>query len=138
MPWYDGCRYKCGQCNRPFKETDSLGSHLRNQHNLKSSSQKYKDSVKLISKSYHKCLICNGEVQRSRQNIRNHVRGHELTFLEYEDKYITNKTAPEVNDEDIDLLEEAYAAEGEVDIPLRVVGPAKNSEISVGQNGTTK
>ena len=134
LPWYDGTKYKCGKCNRPFRDTDSLGKHLRDEHDLKSSSQEYKNSVRMISKSYHKCLICNREVPRNRQNIRNHVRGHEYTFLEYEEKYITkdvenssskttNKTTREVNDEDIDLLEEAYAAEAEADIPLKVVEP---------------
>ena len=117
QPWYDGTRYKCGLCQNEFKDTDSLGHHLRKTHKKKSSSKVYQDSFIVVKKSFHKCKICHREVMRNRHVIRTHMRNnHMMTFLEYESKFHLNSAKRFIEDititrEDMDLLEKADAAE---------------------------
>ena len=83
--WYDGTVYKCGLCQLRFKDRDSITKHLTTGHKKKSTSTTYKDSIILVSQSFYTCKVCETEVARNRQAIRNHVRGsHKLTFLQYE------------------------------------------------------
>ena len=89
--WHDGTLYNCGLCKGDFKDSDSIGAHLRNTHKLKSTSKKYMESVILTSTSYYNCKVCERKLTRNRQTIRSHVRqSHEMTFLEYDAKFEFN------------------------------------------------
>ena len=95
--WYDGTRYECRQCNREFMDSDQIGKHLKDVHGFKSSSQEYKESVNQTYTSKHKCKVCMKGVTRSRMAIRNHVRNHEYTFLQYEEKFKLRDAPNEVD-----------------------------------------
>ena len=148
-PWYDGTKYECGVCKNVFKETDSLNKHFRSLHYDESSPmyslKAFTDSLIPISKSYHRCKICQEEVMRNRKDIRWHLRSshNKLTFLEYDAKFYFNSgdrflypkkyeqknkyfkvssflpedfdQAMDITQEDIHLLEKAEAAEKQGD-----------------------
>ena len=84
--WYDGCKHFCpiGECDYFSPNRDCLVKHWKNAHGGTANSfpAEYEKDVDI-----YQCRKCSKEVERSRHDIRTHVKTHKLTFVEYEAQY---------------------------------------------------
>ena len=85
--WYHGSDLSCEICQKQFVDFTYYCTHIRTVHQI--SKEQYNEKYGTGREAFrlYRCLVCGISIKWTYQSICGHLKSHEITIKEYENKY---------------------------------------------------
>ena len=88
--WADACLFKCF-CSYETSSQSVFLTHTHDEHNLSLTTYTEKHGDPIADVAYHVCKLCEKELTHTYDDLRDHLKYHDLTVEEYHEKHIAGK-----------------------------------------------
>ena len=85
--WYHGSDLCCEICQKQFVDFTYYCTHIRTVHQI--SKEQYNERYGTANEKFrlYRCLVCGISIKWTYQSICGHLKSHEMTIKDYENKY---------------------------------------------------